>query len=367
MQISGDFCLNLLLFHVRPVLREEFHQLYITAATTNKDLDATEASQKLIRIQGKRLPQDVLSNGLNFIRPPSMPGDFRKLLEEIPKWNRHQIETLYNKICRNYGRQEMKQLIDALFIMKTQDFCYNANIDPASIQIKVPDNVSFVHLITVNLARSLWQYPGVMKSDQDNERELQRARQFDEFFVEAVQFALAEKSTEILHHLSFNDGQLAIPDHPPPAENVMINVTPPQPQSPSAPMQDMFAPPPPPPPPVPMNPVSSIPPANIPPLPPLDAFTTATTTLAPAPAIQNQLSDDNASVTSEATTHPGQGDSFSEPAEGEDEEDSDEESDEDGEDEEKTQTHEGQSHGDASGNGHEDGDEDIINTKIHLT
>lgn len=53
----------------------------------------------------------------------------------------------------------------------------------------------------------MWEHPGVMKPDSDSERELQRSRQFDQFFVQAVQFALAEKlpKSEILHHLSFHD------------------------------------------------------------------------------------------------------------------------------------------------------------------
>lgn len=202
-----EFCLTLLLQCLLPVFREDFRNLYVEAATKNKPLEPSEAAKHLEKVQSKRAPQDALSMGLTFLRGPIMPYDFQMALKTITNWNGFQIDQLFDRVCAHCGKQEMKRYIEALFYLKTQDICYSANIDPSTIHLMIPDNASFIHLIAIHLARTLWDKPGILEPVLDPERQLIKGDRFDHCVKQSIQLALAEKlpMSDILYNLPLND------------------------------------------------------------------------------------------------------------------------------------------------------------------
>lgn len=227
--------------------------MYRTAATTNKALTNEEALQRIERLQKGRAPQDVMSLGLSFVRAPIMPKDFQKSLSQITKWNRFQIDELYDRVCLACGKQAMKMYIDALFYLKTQNLCWNANVDAAKIRITIPDYASFIHLITIHLARLLWELPGILEPATDYEQEYRRKDQFDHLVFQAVRLALAEKipMSDILDQLSYSDHPMHhissdMPYAPPPPELITMPPIQQQPlrqMHPIVPMQNGMPPP----------------------------------------------------------------------------------------------------------------------------
>lgn len=202
-----DICFQLLLPCLIPVLKEEFRNMYRVAATTNKPMTTEEATARIEQMQRGRSTQDVMSLGVSFVRSPIMPRDFQKSLEQITKWNRFMIDKLYDRVCLSCGKQSMKTYIDALFYLKTQNLCWNANVDASRIQITIPDYASFIHLIAIHLARLLWELPGILESGRDYEQEFRRKDQFDHLVFQSVRLALAEKipMSDILCQLSYDD------------------------------------------------------------------------------------------------------------------------------------------------------------------
>ena len=87
---------------------------------------------------------------------------FQKILQTIPKWNEHILQTEYARIIIKSNCDFLEELVTAIFIAHMKvltSIKINSKNSKVGLNISIPKGIKFMHSVYIQVARNFWRNP----------------------------------------------------------------------------------------------------------------------------------------------------------------------------------------------------------------